>query len=37
LESWASGEVLEPHPWLARFVVSRLLTIREWATIEFFV
>lgn len=37
LKSWANREVLELHPWFARFVVSRLLTIGEWAMIELLV
>ena len=37
LKSWSNREVLKLHVWLARFVVSRLLTIREGAVAEIFV
>ena len=37
LKSWTNRKVLKPHPGLARFVISGLLTIGEWAVIKVFV
>ena len=37
LKLWDNREVLEPHPRLARFVISRLSAVREGAELEVFI
>jgi len=34
LEPWANGEVLKLPAWLAGCIVSRFLTVGEWATVQ---
>ena len=37
LKLWANRKVLKSHPQLAKFIVLRLLTVREWAVIKVFI